>query len=266
MASFSAPVITLPKNKRGTDYLLGDLCGNAPLLTATLRAMHFDPDRDRVISTGNLINKGPDSFGVLKLLKQPWFHAVLGSSEAQALAWLRKDYHCGEDPRSFILQGGNWIHAYPSQEDRAFIQETLEQLPLALKVSHTEGAFRVVHSRWSAALENETCTTLQAREAIWGVQLAIDGMKSLGRLAMPPESHVVVPTPGWEDPDKPGRLTYCGHAGHPAFRLLHRGHLHLCSGMHWRYTPGPQPLMTNLMLAAHEFWLSQAAQPSLEFF
>lgn len=265
MAPFSNLIKSLPKNKNGKDFLLGDLCGNAQLLLDSLARLNFDPQRDRLISTGNLINKGPDSFGVLKLLAEPWFHAVRGSNESLALAWLTKDHCWGADLQAFILQGGNWIHQHDSPAERAFIVETLERLPLAIGVRHRESNFRVVHSCWTNTLDILTpAPPLLAREAIWSTALALEGMQRLGRTALPPDSHHVLQSPEWDDPCFPGRITYCGHAGHPAFRLQHRGHLHLCSGMHQRNRFSHEQQPTNLILAPHEFWLSQTAQPSLE--
>ena len=52
---------TLPPNRAGRDFLLGDLHGMMDELTAAMQAAGFDRSRDRIISVGDLIDRGPDN-------------------------------------------------------------------------------------------------------------------------------------------------------------------------------------------------------------
>jgi bis(5'-nucleosyl)-tetraphosphatase (symmetrical) len=50
-------------------YLLGDLQGCCDPLTRMLAAVDFSPSRDHLYVLGDLVNRGPDSLGVLKQLR-----------------------------------------------------------------------------------------------------------------------------------------------------------------------------------------------------
>lgn len=68
--------------------MVGDLHGHRHLLEDELDRIGFNPTRDRVLSGGDLIDRGPDSLGTLELLEEPWFHAVLGNHELMLLNYL----------------------------------------------------------------------------------------------------------------------------------------------------------------------------------
>lgn len=76
----------LPGNIAGRDIIIGDLHGHPEILHRILERAEFDPSRDRVISTGDLIDRGPNSLGCLELLNEPWFFAVRGNHEQHLAA------------------------------------------------------------------------------------------------------------------------------------------------------------------------------------
>lgn len=51
------------------DYLIGDLQGCSDPLDRLLSTIDFSPSRDRLFLLGDLVNRGPDSLGVLKRLR-----------------------------------------------------------------------------------------------------------------------------------------------------------------------------------------------------
>ena len=73
MAAFVPLVRRLLENTRGRDFVVGDLHGCLPDLKALLTTVSFNPDKDRLIAVGDLVDRGPESLGVLRLLGAPWF-------------------------------------------------------------------------------------------------------------------------------------------------------------------------------------------------
>ncbi len=96
------PFVLLPVNLKGQDYFVGDLHGQDVMLEALLAAMGFDPETDRLIAVGDLIDRGPGSVRLLEMLDQePWFYSVIGNHELM----MRGGHPVEGDPDWFDLYG-----------------------------------------------------------------------------------------------------------------------------------------------------------------
>jgi bis(5'-nucleosyl)-tetraphosphatase (symmetrical) len=76
-------------------WIVGDLQGCLRELEQLLDAIAFDPARDQLWSTGDLINRGPDSLATLQLWRSLGGRGVIGNHEIYALCvrsglWPRK--------------------------------------------------------------------------------------------------------------------------------------------------------------------------------
>lgn len=65
----------------GRRILVGDLQGCREELEDLLEAVRFDPAADELHPVGDLVNRGPDSLGVLRLLKELGAGGVLGNHD-----------------------------------------------------------------------------------------------------------------------------------------------------------------------------------------
>ena len=140
-------------NVTGRDFIVGDLHGFLDLFQAELERHNFDPAFDRVFSVGDLIDRGPDSMGCLRLLKQPWFHAVRGNHEQMLLGHLSPESLSSEasalNSSTFLQHGGAWVTTLSAPDDnelRAELLPYVHKLPHLIVVGEGSARFNVVHA------------------------------------------------------------------------------------------------------------------------
>lgn len=146
----------LPPNVRGRDFYVGDIHGYTTLLRSLLEHVVFDPEIDRLISVGDLVDRGPDSLGATKLIDQPWFFAVLGNHELMSLGVFGVEpFELWEQTLRYS-EHIDW-HWRLTSSDRILVADRLASLPLALEVEQPDGrVFGVIHGEidrnpgWSA--------------------------------------------------------------------------------------------------------------------
>lgn len=80
-------------NTAGRDFVVGDLHGCFGLLMLALDKLAFDFKRDRLFSVGDLIDRGEQSEQCLKLLDEPWMHAIAGNHEYMFIEMLKSEAH-----------------------------------------------------------------------------------------------------------------------------------------------------------------------------
>ena len=144
----------LGSNGKGRDFAVGDVHGMFRELQALLAKVEFDEEADRLISVGDLIDRGPDSQEVDDWLAKPWLHACRGNHEEMCLSgqqgWMRElwtEYNGGEW----------WKDVAPAK--REAILKVLRLLPFALEVETHEGTVGIVHAEVPAGMDWPTFTT-----------------------------------------------------------------------------------------------------------
>jgi len=149
------PLKTFEPNLKGRDFVVGDLHGMLPALVNMLANVQFDPENDRLFSVGDLVDRGPDSLGCLRLLREPWFHAVLANHEQMML----EAFAGGYMGNFWIQNGGFWgFSAWDDHEhpERAPQPESVElfsllslvdELPYMITINRPDGKkFHVLHA------------------------------------------------------------------------------------------------------------------------
>ncbi len=139
------PVVKhLAANHQGRDFVVGDIHGWLKPLQAELDAVCFNPEVDRLLSVGDLINRGPDSADCLRLTREPWFHAVRGNHEQILFNWLEDPTNV--DVNAWMTYGGrSWLgpgpeHFFARHPDvRALAESLSETLPWVIELSLVDG-------------------------------------------------------------------------------------------------------------------------------
>ncbi len=128
---------------------MGDLHGCLELLRQHLRALRFDAGADRLFSVGDLADRGPDSLGCLRLLREPWFHAVRGNHEEMLLgsaACLSGAPKRDNDLRLHQANGGDWVLRDGSHPDFPELVARVRQLPHMRVVGSGVCRVNIVHA------------------------------------------------------------------------------------------------------------------------
>ena len=221
----------LPRNPVGRDFVVGDLHGCLDLLQAELVRHGFDRRRDRLFSVGDLIDRGPDSLGCLRLLREPWFHAVVGNHEDMLLShfFLRGSaYHT---PKDLLRNGGDWVTVLSSSEQEELVGDLLPRvlsMPYAITVSDGSAVFHVAHAELMLT-DAEVCDSRlsdMASVVTWSRRLIHEINAHTRNERQTPIGSLVVSGQQWE----PGlSLTFVGHT--PLSTLtMHRSHLFIDGG------------------------------------
>ncbi|HRK78252.1 MAG TPA: metallophosphoesterase [Thiobacillus sp.] len=129
---------SFPPNEHGHDFVVGDLHGHRQKLFDELGRVGFDFEKDRLFCTGDLIDRGPDSFGTLELILEPWFHYVLGNHEDD-LVYTSQDRLPMFDDWTYLLR------EHQFERMRKALLPALRNAPVMLRVEGEHG-FWMVHA------------------------------------------------------------------------------------------------------------------------
>lgn len=139
-------VLKMCPNHEGRDFIVGDIHGEFRLLEQALEGVGFDPERDRLIATGDLVDRGPDSPRVMEFLRQPWFFSVQGNHDQMpALALHALAHRDDEVLRAWHKSGGTWGEDVPASQLED-IAAALAKLPVMIEVPTPNGTIGVCHA------------------------------------------------------------------------------------------------------------------------
>lgn len=138
-------ILRLPKNDKGRDFVVGDIHGCFDLLEKALAAVSFDPDKDRLISVGDLVDRGPESPQCLHYLNQPWFYSVRGNHEELLMHYFRDGKLNTEAVIKNIPNGLGWM-LWETPESMQDYCDAFVKLPLVIEVETDDGIIGFVHA------------------------------------------------------------------------------------------------------------------------
>ena len=121
--------------------IVGDVHGCRRELEDLLDAVNFDATVDQLIHAGDLVAKGPDSKGVLALVRELGARGVRGNHDEHCLAWRRAQQRDEEPPE--LRRTHQEVVEALDEEDWLY----LESLPLHLHLDDAlpDRSVRVVH-------------------------------------------------------------------------------------------------------------------------
>lgn len=131
-----------PRNDVGRDFVVGDIHGCFSKLEEQLAVLGFNEETDRLFSTGDLVDRGPENERVVEFLRKPWFHSVRGNHDQMLL----DGYHQPEQwAACHAMNGGLWFYDLLPAEQLGIV-DLFMTLPLAIEVKVGNNYVGIVHA------------------------------------------------------------------------------------------------------------------------
>lgn len=137
-----SPVLRLPLNQNGRDFVVGDIHGHFELFEQLLERVNFDDSCDRILSVGDAIDRGPESDRNMEYYEKHWFYSVLGNHEAMLIGSMKRVYGLYE---LWMHNGGEWSEMV-SEPELLEMAKFYETLPQVIDVETNHGHVGVVHA------------------------------------------------------------------------------------------------------------------------
>ena len=131
------------QNTVGKDWVVGDIHGHFTRLLSALGAIDFDPTKDRLFSTGDLVDRGPESHLAMEWIDKPWFFPVRGNHEDFAIRWAQPDNNISTS--NYAYNGGQW-NIDNNQSERIAVANKLSTLPVAIELETANGLIGIIHA------------------------------------------------------------------------------------------------------------------------
>ena len=138
-ASASGRTCTFGPNRRGRDFVVGDVHGCFRTLERALEAVEFEAVSDRLFGVGDLVNRGPHSAHAIDWLERRFAAVAFGNHERSVLSWFEAKR--GVPPPA----GSGWLRAIaPGAFGRW--RAALRAMPLAITIETAHGSVGIVHA------------------------------------------------------------------------------------------------------------------------
>ncbi|HFE37248.1 MAG TPA: phosphoprotein phosphatase, partial [Gammaproteobacteria bacterium] len=142
MSDTVSKVLRLYKNPLGRDFVVGDIHGCFDLLEKFYQVVNFDKSRDRLLSVGDVIDRGPDSLLALEYVDKPWFYLVRGNHEEMLIESQKRVYGMYE---LWMNNGGEWSDQ-ATDAKLSEMADYFQTLPYIIEVDTDHGKVGIVHA------------------------------------------------------------------------------------------------------------------------
>jgi serine/threonine protein phosphatase 1 len=161
------------KNKKGNDYVVGDIHGMFKHLYEILLSIGFDFENDRLFSVGDLCDRGPNSPDVIHWLNYPWFFPIMGNHEQIILLYEANRYN----DKDLLSVGGDWWLSL-DKKSKQFIVEAYKNLPVAIEVETDDGLVGIIHAHCPHADWNKLSDLFTGMNSVKMINKALWSMDS----------------------------------------------------------------------------------------
>ena len=141
MRAATRPIVHLPPNASGgRDFVFGDIHGCFSTVEHALEALAYDPDRDRLVSLGDLIDYGPRSADALEWMKKRFALTVRGNHEDMMLDWCILGSRLSNEGGAWRRHwAADWVTDEIEVDHGAAWRPVLKNLPYAATVELSDG-------------------------------------------------------------------------------------------------------------------------------
>jgi serine/threonine protein phosphatase 1 len=147
LAATAPRLVRLEVNHGGRDFVIGDAHGAFDEVWRAMKLAGFDAARDRLMSVGDLVDRGEGSHRAGRFLGQPYVRAVRGNHEDDLV-----ELHLKEDDPDEILEtlarinfnGMGWI-ANLAATARIDLMKRFAALPYAMEIETARGTVGILH-------------------------------------------------------------------------------------------------------------------------
>lgn len=136
-------ILKLNQNNIGRDIITGDVHGTFVLLEKGLKKINFNPDKDRLFITGDLIDRGKNSEQVLDFIYKKSVFSVIGNHDAPFAYY--EDSNKFQQGLDCIPHDFWYSQLYPS-ELKVFCTDLRSTLYAAIQVKTDKGIIGITHA------------------------------------------------------------------------------------------------------------------------
>lgn len=149
-------------NKDQRVFLVGDLHGEGEFFFNCLQKLEFDFDKDILVCTGDLVDRGPNSYDLLTyfLYTKDNFYSVIGNHDK---------FLVDKDTLVQLYNGGGWILEHEKETLDLLGKRISEKFPYTITIETDYSRYGVVHAEvpYEFGDWDHFCENVPKEEAVW---------------------------------------------------------------------------------------------------